>query len=117
MKKHLFAASVTTALAVTSASVAAESSVTLYGVIDTGLGYAKVSGDYRDPKTGAVNRLDNNHVGMTNGTTAGSRWGLRGKKTWEAGCMQHSSWNRASTRPMARRDRTTGCLAATPWSA
>lgn len=57
MKKHLFAASVTTALAVTSASVAAESSVTLYGVIDTGLGYAKVSGDYRDPKTGAVNRL------------------------------------------------------------
>ena len=36
MKKHLFAASVTTALAVTSASVAAESSVTLYGVIDTG---------------------------------------------------------------------------------
>ena len=77
MKKHLFAASVTTALAVTSASVAAESSVTLYGVIDTGLGYAKVSGDYRDPKTGAVNRLDNSHVGMTNGTTAGSRWGLR----------------------------------------
>lgn len=80
MKKHLFAASVTTALAVTSASVAAESSVTLYGVIDTGLGYAKVSGDYRDPKTGAVNRLDNSHVGMTNGTTAGSRWGLRGKE-------------------------------------
>lgn len=117
MKKHLFAASVTTALAVTSASVAAESSVTLYGVIDTGLGYAKVSGDYRDPKTGAVNRLDNSHVGMTNGTTAGSRWGLRGKEDLGGDCMQRSSWNRASVRPTARRDRTTGCSAATPWSA
>ena len=120
MKKHLFAASVTTALAVTSASVAAESSVTLYGVIDTGLGYAKVSGDYRDPKTGAVNRLDNSHVGMTNGTTAGSRWGLRGKRPgrravcniqvgiglqlgqWHAGTEQPAVWPRRRGRPDQR---------------
>ena len=43
-------------------------------------------------------------MGATTGTTAGSRWGLRAK-TWAAGCMPCSNWNRASTAAMAARCR------------
>ncbi|ALX85935.1 porin [Achromobacter xylosoxidans] len=81
MKKTLLAAAILT----TFAGVAqAESSVTLYGVIDTGIGYNKVSGDFpiRNPATGTVTQQDmsGSRLGMINGVQAGSRWGLRGSE-------------------------------------
>jgi len=65
MKKTLLAA----ALLAGFAGVAqAETSVTLYGIIDTGIGYNKVD----------VPGYDHSRVGMVNGVQSGSRWGLRG---------------------------------------
>jgi len=65
MKKTLLAAS----LSVMCVGIAqAEPSVTLYGLIDTGIGYNKVKGA----------GYDASRVGMINGIEAGSRWGLRG---------------------------------------
>jgi predicted porin len=67
MKKTLLAAAMFT----TFAGVAqAESSVTLYGVIDTGIGYNKIEGD----------GYDGSKLGMINGIQAGSRWGVRGSE-------------------------------------
>ncbi|NYT59827.1 porin [Alcaligenaceae bacterium] len=65
MKKTLLAA----ALTVGFFGVAqAETSVTLYGVVDTGIGYNKVEvGNYEAKK-----------VGLINGVQSGSRWGLKG---------------------------------------
>ena len=81
MKKTLLAAAILT----TFAGVAqAETSVTLYGVIDTGIGYNKVSGDFpfRDATTGKFTMKDvsGSRIGMINGVQAGSRWGLRGSE-------------------------------------
>lgn len=81
MKKTLLAAAILT----TFAGVAqAETSVTLYGVIDTGIGYNKVSGDFpfRDTTTGKFTMKDvsGSRIGMINGVQAGSRWGLRGSE-------------------------------------
>jgi predicted porin len=71
-------------LAVSAATLStaayADTSVTLYGIIDTGIGYAKVNGSYVDPQTGAKSDLKASRLGMTSGQTAGSRWGLRGKE-------------------------------------
>ncbi|MVW73003.1 porin [Bordetella sp. 15P40C-2] len=69
MKKTLLAA----ALLAGFAGVAqAETSVTLYGIIDTGLGYNKISG-------GSKHGIENgSRFGMINGVQNGSRWGLRG---------------------------------------
>jgi len=67
MKKTLLAA----ALLVGFAGVAqAESSVTLYGIIDTGLGYTNIK-----PGKGMESHSS---FGMINGVQSGSRWGLRG---------------------------------------
>ena len=76
--KKLYAAAVATALS--GAAYAQPSSVTLYGLIDTGIGYANVDGAYTDPATGSRTRVDSSRIGSTTGTTAGSRWGLRGKE-------------------------------------
>ncbi|KOF52639.1 MULTISPECIES: porin [unclassified Achromobacter] len=67
MKKTLLAAAMLTAFAGTAQ---AETSVTLYGVIDTGIGYNKIKGD----------GYDGSKLGMINGIQAGSRWGLRGSE-------------------------------------
>ena len=65
MKKTLLAA----ALTVGFFGVAqAETSVTLYGIIDTGLGYNKTE----------VGDVDATKFGMINGVQSGSRWGLKG---------------------------------------
>ncbi|WP_313697305.1 porin [Achromobacter sp.] len=70
MKKTLLAA----ALLAGFAGVAqAETSVTLYGIIDTGLGYNKISGASNDA-------LNGSRFGMINGVQNGSRWGLRGSE-------------------------------------
>ncbi|QQB37396.1 porin [Achromobacter deleyi] len=82
MKKTLLAAAILT----TFAGVAqAETSVTLYGVIDTGIGYNKVS-DTTDsvinPTTGTSKDVNfgGSRIGMINGVQAGSRWGLKGSE-------------------------------------
>ncbi|MFY3140240.1 porin [Achromobacter xylosoxidans] len=68
MKKTLLAA----ALLAGFAGVAqAETSVTLYGIIDTGIGYNKISG---------AGDLNGSRIGMINGVQNGSRWGLRGSE-------------------------------------
>src|ERR1700754_2698414 len=66
MKKTLLAA----ALLAGFAGVAqAETSVTLYGILDTGIGYQSIRGRGID---------DQSKIGMINGVQNGSRWGLRG---------------------------------------
>ncbi|WP_373979888.1 porin [Achromobacter sp. JD417] len=67
MKKTLFATAIFAAL---SGMAQAETSVTLYGLIDTGVGYQRIKGDgFHESK-----------VGMSNGVSSGSRWGLRGSE-------------------------------------
>lgn len=68
MKKTLLAA----ALAVGFAGVAqAETSVTLYGVVDTGVGYTRFKHDDGPKAT---------RTGLYDGVQAGNRWGLRGSE-------------------------------------
>lgn len=71
MKKTLLAA----ALMVGFAGVAqAETSVTLYGVVDGGIGYQRVKGnDVEDNKVEKATR-----TGLLSGVQRGNRWGLRG---------------------------------------
>lgn len=66
MKKTLL---VTALFAALSGVAQAETSVTLYGLIDTGIGFQQIKGnnDYKESK-----------FGMVNGVSSGSRWGLRG---------------------------------------
>ncbi|QQB35982.1 MULTISPECIES: porin [Achromobacter] len=66
MKKTLI---VTALFAALSGVAHAETSVTLYGLIDTGVGFQRIKGNdgYKESK-----------VGMANGVSSGSRWGLRG---------------------------------------
>lgn len=75
MKKTLLAAALVTGLA----GVAhAESSVTLYGLVDAGYGYknveTKLSGAYANEKVSVRN------IGARNGVMNGNRWGLKGKE-------------------------------------
>lgn len=77
MKKTILLAA---SVAAFSTAAQAETSVTLYGLIDTGIGYANVDGSVRNPATGARTSFDASRIGSTTGNTAGSRWGLRGKE-------------------------------------
>jgi len=80
MKKTLLAA----ALIAGFAGVAqAETSVTLYGIIDAGVGYQKLDGKVNyvspaDPDQMLTYNLRGSKVGMLNGIQSGSRFGLRG---------------------------------------
>jgi Outer membrane protein (porin) len=71
MKKTLLAAAL---LAGFAGAAQAETSVTLYGIIDTGIGYNKID----LPGVGASDGYKHSRVGMINGVQSGSRWGLRG---------------------------------------
>ncbi|WP_159070500.1 porin, partial [Achromobacter xylosoxidans] len=81
MKKTLLAAAM---LATFAGAAQAETSVTLYGIIDTGIGYNKVSGTVPviDEATGKTQAVDvsGSRIGMINGVQAGSRWGLKGSE-------------------------------------
>src|SRR5699024_4330472 len=69
MKKTLLAA----ALMVGFAGVAqAETSVTLYGVVDGGIGYQRVKDSNADAKA--------TRTGLLSGVQRGNRWGLRGSE-------------------------------------
>ncbi|WP_459617541.1 porin [Bordetella sp. 2513F-2] len=71
MKKTLLAAAL---LAGFAGAAQAETSVTLYGIIDTGIGYNNL--DIPGVNGGAG--YDHSRIGMINGVQSGSRWGLRG---------------------------------------
>ncbi|SHI17446.1 porin [Pollutimonas bauzanensis] len=81
MKKTLLAA----ALIAGFAGVAqAETSVTLYGILDGGIGYQKVSGS--SSRSGAANTsIDGKRVGLINGIQSGNRWGLKGSEDLGSG--------------------------------
>jgi len=73
MKKTLIAAALLAGFA--GAAYAQNTSVTLYGIIDIGLGYNKV----KAPKAVAgTNKSSASRIGMLSGVQNGSRWGLRG---------------------------------------
>ncbi len=57
-------------LVATTGAAQAETSVTLYGIVDLGIGYQKIRGQGTD-----VSR-----TGMIDGQQSGSRWGLRGSE-------------------------------------
>ena len=67
MKKTLLAAAV---LAGFAGAAQAETSVTLYGIVDVGVGYQKIKGD----------GVDSSRTGLIDGAQSGSRWGLRGSE-------------------------------------
>ncbi|MFC4275733.1 porin [Achromobacter aloeverae] len=69
MKKTLLAAAL---LAGFAGAAQAETSVTLYGILDTGIGYQQIKG---------LNGADkSSKFGLANGVQNGSRWGLRGSE-------------------------------------
>lgn len=73
MKKTLFAAAATLALGATAAH--AQSSVTLYGIIDAGLTFTNLQG------TNSANlRQGSSNFQATSGNLYGSRWGLKGSE-------------------------------------
>ncbi|VFR46942.1 outer membrane porin [plant metagenome] len=68
MKKTLLAAAV---LAGFAGAAQAETSVTLYGIVDVGVGYQQVKG-------GGLEKAS--RTGLIDGVQSGSRWGLRGSE-------------------------------------
>ncbi|SDD67194.1 Outer membrane protein (porin) [Cupriavidus sp. YR651] len=70
MKMKLFAAAVA---AMAAGGAYAQSSVTLYGVVDAGIEYQN-----HQPAAGAGQTGGHDVVRMTSGNLSGSRWGLRG---------------------------------------
>jgi len=75
MKKTLLAAAL---LAGFAGAAQAETSVVLYGLIDTGIGYQQIKGNaYINDKGQSVD-VNQSKVGLLNGVQGGSRWGLRG---------------------------------------
>lgn len=73
MKKTLLAAAL---LAGFAGAASAQSSVTLYGIVDIGLQYQSISADNAGRAGG--DGLSSSRFGIANGTQSGSRWGLRG---------------------------------------
>jgi general bacterial porin, GBP family len=75
MKKTLLAAALLTGFA---GAASAQSSVTLYGVVDMGLNYQTIKpGAAATAASGTATR---GQFGMASGQQAGSRWGLRGNE-------------------------------------
>ncbi|OWT68193.1 MULTISPECIES: porin [unclassified Achromobacter] len=68
MKKTLLAAAL---LAGFAGAAQAETSVTLYGIVDIGVGYQQIKGGGFDKQS---------KFGLANGVQNGSRWGLRGSE-------------------------------------
>ena len=78
MKKTLLAAALVTGFA----GVAhAESSVTLYGIVDAGYGYQQEEAKFKGGSTAAQNgKIKTNNIGGHSGIQNGSRWGLKGSE-------------------------------------
>lgn len=77
MKKTLLAVAL---LAGFAGAASAQSSVTLYGLVDAGLGYKKVSvsDDFLDRQGYTTDSNSVNNFGLSYGNQSGNRWGLRG---------------------------------------
>ncbi|TFL13837.1 porin [Pusillimonas caeni] len=74
MKKSLLVA----ALIAGFAGVAqAETSVTLYGIVDAGIGYERVKGSIANDDGDLVD-VDGKRTGLINGINSANRWGLKG---------------------------------------
>lgn len=109
MKKTLLVAALATGFA--GAAHAADS-VTLYGILDAGIGYEQVKG----------NGFKQSRVGATQGTSSGSRFGLRGQEdlgdglkaifTLEAG-INNQNGNSAQDGRLFGRQATVGLADAT----
>lgn len=69
MKKSLLVAALIAGFA---GAAHAETSVTLYGILDGGIGYQKVDGSFNGVG------VDQKKTGMIDGVSKGNRWGLRG---------------------------------------
>lgn len=77
MKKTLLAAALVTGFA----GVAhAESSVTLYGIVDAGYGYQQEQVKFTGGTTAENGKITTNNIGGHNGVQNGSRWGLKGSE-------------------------------------
>ena len=79
MKKTLLAA----ALMAGFAGIAhAETSVTLYGIVDGGVGYNKFKGTTAYDSNAALrgNQISSKKTGLINGVQSGNRWGLKGSE-------------------------------------
>jgi len=70
MKKTLLAAAL---LAGFAGAASAQSSVTLFGIVDMGLNYQSI-----DPGRAQANGKTSSQFGMASGQQSGSRWGLKG---------------------------------------
>ncbi|BAO85324.1 porin [Caballeronia cordobensis] len=74
MKKHLIGAAVTALAASFATGASAQSSVTLYGVVDAGFTYVNNVFNQNPNRDG----IKSNFIGMTGGNVQQSRWGMRG---------------------------------------
>ena len=77
MKKTLLAAALATGF-VAAGAAHAETSVTLYGIVDGGIGYQQLKGTIDDPVTGDPIEYNGKRTGMINGINSANRWGLKG---------------------------------------
>ncbi|UOF93790.1 MAG: porin [Bordetella sp.] len=77
MKKTLLAAALSASF---SGFVQAETSVTLYGIVDTGIGYNDAMVGYNQIEGKNVSESTNTRIGFVNGIQSGSHWGLRGSE-------------------------------------
>src|SRR5690606_7529602 len=77
MKKTLLAAALATSFGFAAGAANAETSVTLYGIVDGGIGYQQLKGTYIDA-TGTPVDYNGKRTGMINGINSANRWGLKG---------------------------------------
>ena len=78
MKKTLLAAALATGFGFAAGAAHAETSVTLYGIVDGGIGYQKVEGTVLGPDGVTPVSIDGKRTGMINGINSANRWGLKG---------------------------------------
>src|SRR5690606_40386836 len=67
--------------------------VTLYGIVDAGIGYQQLKGTYIDPNDPTMSRVDydGKRTGMINGINSANRWGLKGTEDLGNGLQDRKS--------------------------
>ena len=116
MMKELLAATTTT-LVMQTATAQVPASITLYGLMDAGMGYTRLSGAYKDPATGRTLPVSKSRLGALSGGHPDRAGACAARKTWATACMPCSSWNRALTAATAGACKEAACSAARPPSA
>src|SRR6202166_3980772 len=74
--KRVVLSSLAIAMLAAASAAHAQSSVTLYGIIDVGIGYTHNTAVAKSATNNSGNA--STQVGFNNGTLSGSRWGLKG---------------------------------------